>query len=35
MEKWSDDIDTLLHSSHNESKSLVAERFIKSLKGQI
>ena len=35
MQKWLDDNDILLHSTHNEGKSLVTERFIRTLKGEI
>ena len=30
-----DDNDILMHSAHNEGKSVVAERFIRILKGKI
>ena len=29
MEKWLDDNDILMYSTHNEGKSVVAERFFK------
>ena len=32
MQKWLDDNDILMHSTHNEGKSVDAERFIKTLK---
>ena len=35
MQKWYDDNDNLMYSTHNESKSVVAERFIRTLKGKI
>ena len=35
MQNWLDDNDILINSAHNESKSVVAERFIKNLKGKI
>ena len=35
MEKWLDDNDMLVYSTHNEVNSVVAERFIKTLKGKI
>ena len=34
MQKWLDDNDILMYSTHNEGKSIVAERFIKDLKGK-
>ena len=34
MQKWSDD-NILLHSTHNEGKSVVNERFLKTLTGKI
>ena len=34
MEKWLDD-NILMHSKYNEGKSVVAESFIKTLKGKI
>ena len=33
--KWLDDNDLLIHSTHNEGNSVVAERFIKTLKTKI
>ena len=33
MQNWLDDDDFLMHSTHNEGKSVVAERFLRSLKG--
>ena len=35
MQKWLDDNNILMYSTHNEGKSVVAERFIKILKGKI
>ena len=35
MQKWLDDNDILIYFTHNESKSVVAERFIKTLKRKI
>ena len=35
MQKWLDDIDILMYSTHNEVKLAIAERFIRSLKGKI
>ena len=35
MQKWLDDNDILIYSTHNEGTSVVAERFIKILKGKI
>ena len=35
MQKWLDDNDILMYSTHNEGKSVVAERFIRTLKGRI
>ena len=35
MQKWLDDNDILIYSTHIEGKSVVAERFIKSLKEKI
>ena len=34
MQKWLDDNDILMYSTHNEGTSIVAERFIKDLKGK-
>ena len=34
MQKWLDNNDILMYSTHNEGKSVVAERFIKTLKGK-
>ena len=34
MQKWLDDDDTLMYSTHSEGKSVVAERFIRTLKGK-
>ena len=35
MQKWFDDNDILTHSTHNEGKLVVAERFIRTLKKKI
>ena len=35
MQKWFDDNDILMYSTHNANKSLVADRFIKTLKVKI
>ena len=35
MQKWLDDNDILMYLTHNEGKSVVAERFIKTLKGKM
>ena len=35
MQKWLNDNDILMYSTHNEGKSVVAERFVKTLKGKI
>ena len=35
MQKWLDDNDILMYLTHNEGKSVVAERFIKISKGKI
>ena len=35
IQKWLDDNDILMYSTHNEAKSVVAERFKKVLKGKI
>ena len=35
MKKWLDDNDILTYATHNEDKSIVAERLIKPLKGKI
>ena len=34
MEEWLDNNHILMYSSHNEDKSVMAERFIKTLKAQ-
>ena len=34
MQKWLEDNDILMYQTHNESESVVAERFIKTLKGK-
>ena len=35
MQEWLDNNDTLMYSTHIEGKSVVAERFIKTLKSKI
>ena len=35
MQKWLDDNDIPIYSTHNEGKSVAAERFINTLKGRI
>ena len=35
MQKWLDDNDTLMYSTHNRGKSIVVDRFIRTLKGKI
>ena len=35
IKKWLDDNDILTYATHNEGKSIVAERLIKTLKGKI
>ena len=35
MKKWLDDNDILTYATHNEDKSIVAERLIRTLKGKI
>ena len=35
FKKWLKDNDEEMHSSHNEEKSVVAERFIRTLKEKI
>ena len=35
MQKWLDNKDILMYSTHNEGKSVIAERFIKTLKAKI
>ena len=35
MQKWFDDIDILIYLAHNEGKSVMDERFIKTLKAKI
>ena len=32
LQKWSDDNDILMYSTHSESESVVCERFIKALR---
>ena len=34
MIKWVDDNDILMYPTHTEGKSVVAERFIRTLKGK-
>ena len=35
MQEWLDNNDILIYSTHNEGKSVIAERFIKTLKSKI
>ena len=35
MQKWLEDYDVLIYSTHNEDKSVVADRFSRTLKGNI
>ena len=35
MQKWLGNYDILIYSTHNEVKSVIAERFVKSLKAKI
>ena len=35
MQKWLHDIDILMYSTHEEGKQVVAEKFIRTLKGKI
>ena len=35
MPEWLDNNDILMYSTHNNSKSVIAERFIKTLKAKI
>ena len=35
MQKWLDDKDILMYSTHNEGKSIDAETFIRASKGNI
>ena len=35
FKKWLRDINNVMYSPHNEGKSVVAERFIRTLKGKI
>ena len=35
MQKWSNDNNISMYSTHNEGKSVVAERFIRNLKDKI
>ena len=35
MQRWLDNNDILLYSTHKEGKSIVAEKFIKTLKAKI
>ena len=35
MQKWLGNYDILIYSTHNEGKSVIAERFVKALKAKI
>ena len=35
MQEWLDNDDILMYSTHNNSNSVIAERFIKTLKAKI
>ena len=35
MQKWLDDNDIFMYSTHDEGKSVVAERLLKTLKSEI
>ena len=35
IQEWLDNIDILIYSTHNEDKSVIAERFIKKLKSKL
>ena len=35
MQKWLDNNNPLMHSTHNEGKSVISERFIRILKTKI
>ena len=35
MQKWLENNDILMYSIHNEAKSVIAERFIKTLNSKI
>ena len=35
MQEWLDNNDVLMYSTHNEGKSVITERFIKTLKAKI
>ena len=35
MQEWLDNNDILMYLTHNEDKSVIAERFIKTLKAKI
>ena len=35
MQEWLDNNDILMYSTYNEGKSVIAERFIKTLKAKI
>ena len=35
MQEWLKNIDILMYSTHNESKSVIGIRFIKALKAKI
>ena len=35
MQAWLDNIDIFMYSTHNEGKSVIAERLIKTLKAKL
>ena len=35
MQEWLDNNNVLMYSTHNENKSVIAERFLKTLKAKI
>ena len=35
MQEWLHNSDILMHSAHNEGKSVTAEKFVKALKAKI
>ena len=35
MQEWLDNNDILIYSTHNEGKSVIAEKFIRTLKAKI
>ena len=35
IQEWLDNNDILMYSTHNEDKSVIAERFVKTLKAKI